>query len=153
MLQLVLPACTTCECSQKSRGEFSCIKHFDHLKIGYFIIVLSLNENLKRRLSLCLLFLAKYFKFEYLTEFVLTDIALRVFPMSNFVYILHGKNGFAEVSKNLAINLKIILSDHQNNYAEHFVDDNTVKSCNILAVNVLHYFDDINKIIFSSVSS
>jgi len=73
--------------------------------------------------------------------------------MSNFEYILYGKNGFADVSKNLATNLKIILSDHQNNYAEYFVDDNTVKSCNILAVNVLHYFDDLNKIIFSSVSS
>jgi len=28
----------------------------------------------------------------------------------------YGKNGFAEVSKNLDTDLKIILLDHQNNY-------------------------------------
>jgi len=29
---------------------------------------------------------------------------------------LHGKNDFAEISKNSATDLKIILFDHQNNY-------------------------------------
>jgi len=29
---------------------------------------------------------------------------------------LHGKSDFAEISKNLATELKIILFDHQNNY-------------------------------------
>jgi len=55
---------------------------------------------------------------------------------------VYGKNGFAEISKNLDTNLKIILLDHQNNYVS--IDDNTTKSFNILAtsLNVVHnYFD------------
>jgi len=33
--------------------------------------------------------------------------------------MLHGKNDFAEISKNLPLNTdKIILSDYQNNYTE-----------------------------------
>lgn len=33
-------------------------------------------------------------------------------------YIANEKNDFAEVSENLDADFKIILSDHQNNYAE-----------------------------------
>jgi len=40
----------------------------------------------------------------------------------------HGKNGFAEVLKNLDTELKIILK-HQNNYAERLnVNDNAAKN-------------------------
>jgi len=34
----------------------------------------------------------------------------------NILYIAHGKNDFAEISKNLS--LKIILLDYQNNYMQ-----------------------------------
>jgi len=48
------------------------------------------------------------------------------------------------------------LLDHQNNYVERLsVDNNAAKNFNILvtSLNVLHnYFDDLNKIIFRSVS-
>jgi len=44
---------------------------------------------------------------------------------------MHGKNGFAEVSKHL--DLKIILLDHQNNYIKSLsIDSNAAKSFNIL---------------------
>jgi len=47
--------------------------------------------------------------------------------------------------------------DHQNYYVERFnVNNDAVKIFNILttSLNILHnYFDDLNKIIFKSVSS
>jgi len=55
----------------------------------------------------------------------------------------HKKNNFAEISKNLDINLKIILLSRQNNYA------NIAENFNILAISlrVLHnYFDGSKKI-------
>jgi len=67
--------------------------------------------------------------------------------------LLHN---FAEISKNLAIDLKIISLDCHNNYMECLnVDDDAAKNYNILAtsLNVLHnYFDGPNKIIFRSLS-
>jgi len=67
---------------------------------------------------------------------------------------MYGKNGFAEVSKNLAkYSSRIILFD-QNSYVERLsINDNAVKNFNTLAisVNVLHnYFNSSNKIIFRS---
>jgi len=51
--------------------------------------------------------------------------------------LLHGKNGFAEVSKNLGTDPKIILLEHENNSVERFnVGDNAVKSFNILAASL-----------------
>jgi len=52
--------------------------------------------------------------------------------------LLHN---FAEISKNLVIDLKIISLDCHNNYIESLsVDDNAATNCNILAtsLNVLH---------------
>jgi len=60
-------------------------------------------------------------------------------------FCLHGKNSFAEESKNLArYILKIILLDHQNYYVKRLsVDDNAAKSVDILAISlsVLNYYD------------
>jgi len=57
----------------------------------------------------------------------------------------------------LVTDLKIILSDDQNNYVERLnIDDNAAKSSNILATSltVLHnYFNDPNENIFTSISS
>jgi len=66
---------------------------------------------------------------------------------NQFVRILiHGKNGFADVSKNLArYSLEIILLDHQNNYVEYFnIFDNAEKCFNILATSlkILHGKND-----------
>jgi len=71
---------------------------------------------------------------------------------------IHGKNGFVEVSKNLAgyKSLKIILLDCQNDYVKRLnIFDDAVKYFVILAtsLSILHnYFDSLNKIIFRSVS-
>jgi len=49
---------------------------------------------------------------------------------------VHRKNGFVEISKNLAqyTDLKIILLNHQNNYVERLnINDKVAKSFNILA--------------------
>jgi len=66
--------------------------------------------------------------------------------------MLHGKNGFAEVS-----DLKIIMLACQNNYVGRSdIMSNAAKNFDILAtsLNVLYnHFDDPNKIIFRSVSS
>ena len=50
-------------------------------------------------------------------------------------FMHHGKNDFAEISKSLIKDLKIIL-DHQNNVECLNVDDNAVKNFNILAITV-----------------
>jgi len=71
-------------------------------------------------------------------------------PFYELNYCVHGKNGFAEVSKNLAnTDLKILLY-HQNNYVELLnVDaDKATKSFNILTINVWM----CHTIIFRSVS-
>jgi len=44
-----------------------------------------------------------------------TSLDLSNFPLK-ILSNTHGKNGFAEISKNLSINLKIILINYQNNY-------------------------------------
>jgi len=58
---------------------------------------------------------------------------------------LHEKNEFAEVSKNLGTNLKIILLDHQNNcVGNSSMMSNSTKSFDILVTNSSvqhHYFD------------
>ena len=57
-------------------------------------------------------------------------------------YIIHGKNNFTEVFKNLAtyIHLKILL-DHQYNYAGNSSVSDAVKRFDILTINLslLHY--------------
>jgi len=58
---------------------------------------------------------------------------------NQFIHILiHGKSGFADVSKNLTrYSLKIILLDHQNNYVERLnIFDNAAKCFNILATSL-----------------
>jgi len=68
---------------------------------------------------------------------------------------LHGKNDFAEGSK-ILLDLKIILLDHQNNFAGILkIMSNAAKNFGILAtnLNVLHnyfdnYFKSFNKTIF-----
>jgi len=46
-------------------------------------------------------------------SFIIHDLYLSISQ------IVHRKNYFAEISKNLAINLKTILLDHQNNYVRN----------------------------------
>jgi len=68
-------------------------------------------------------------------------------------HILHEKNGFAGVSKNIAqiADLKMILLNHQNTYVECLsVDNNLTKSFNI---PVRHNYFGWFKIIFRSASS
>jgi len=71
--------------------------------------------------------------------------------------MLHGKNGFAEVCKNLAKYRTENNLDHQNNYVGRLsVDDNAVKCFYVLStsLNVLHnYFDGLNQIIFRSMAN
>jgi len=46
-------------------------------------------------------------------------LARKNFPQKcEFDVEIYGKNDFVEVSKDLAMDLKIILLDHQNNYVE-----------------------------------
>jgi len=65
---------------------------------------------------------------------------------------IHRKNDFAEVSKNLDIDLKII-SDYQNNYVRKSSIISNAQSFDILAINlsVLRNHLQSNKIIFRSV--
>jgi len=52
--------------------------------------------------------------------------------------LVHGKNSFVEISKNLARYryTKIILLDYQNNYIERLnIDNKVAKSFNILAIS------------------
>jgi len=66
---------------------------------------------------------------------------------------LHGNNDFAEGSKILLdTDLKIILSDHQNNFVEILkIMNDAAKKFDILAIglSVLHnYFDSSTKLLF-----
>jgi len=66
-------------------------------------------------------------------------IFLHCFSVFYIFFIYVEKNSFV-VSKNLAryVNLKIILSDHQNNYVERLsVADNVAKSFNSFPGNQL----------------
>jgi len=67
--------------------------------------------------------------------------------------LLNGKNSFAEVSKNLDTDLKIILLHHQNNCRTRRW--HAAKNFNILATSLsvlYNYFDGPNKIIFRTSS-
>jgi len=59
-------------------------------------------------------------------------------PNIKYIYNIHDKNNFAEVSKNLLdTDLKIILLNHQSNYVERSnIFDNTAKCFNILATSL-----------------
>lgn len=74
---------------------------------------------------------------------------------NSFIMFAHGKNGFAERSKNT--NLKITLSNHKNNYVGiSNIMSNVAKNLDLLAIslNVQHnYFVSLIKFIFKSVFS
>jgi len=68
---------------------------------------------------------------------------IRFFSFSSlflFLSILHRRNNFAEISKNLDIDLKIILLDHQKYIENSSMMSNVAKSFNILAItSILQY--------------
>jgi len=75
-----------------------------------------------------------------------------MFLTKNYILLMHEKNNFIEVCKNLNTDLKIILLKYQNNCVGILsMMSNAARSFDILAINlsVYNYFNNLTKLFLS----